>query len=250
MVKVRENLTGLTFGRLTVLKQIEDHITPNGDRLAQWLCECSCTPGKQVKAIGKYLKNGDKKSCGCLHIESAITKGKNNKKQNKVDLSGSYGVGWTNNTNREFYFDLEDYDKIKKYGWFEHVEEDGYACLVAHEINSKKLVKMSQIIKGSWYDHEDRNPFNNQKNNLRPCTAIQNAQNRTVQKRSKSGVTGVTLNKKTNKWQAKITVNKKQICLGSFIDIKDAIKTRLSAEKQYFGEFAGQKHLYKEYGIE
>ena len=34
-----------------------------------------------------------------------------NKKSNIYDLSGEYGVGWTSNTNEEFYFDLEDYDK-------------------------------------------------------------------------------------------------------------------------------------------
>lgn len=248
MVKVREDLTGMTFGRLTVLNQVEDCIKSNGVHLAQWLCCCSCE-NKEVIVLGKYLKNGDTQSCGCLHIEAAIKKGKNNKKRNKVDLSGEYGIGWTNNTNREFYFDLEDYDIIKDYGWFEHINEDGYSCLVAHEINSTKIIKMSQKIKGNWYDHIDRNPLNNRKSNLRKCTAMQNAQNRTVQKRNKSGVTGVTWNKRDNIWEANITVNKERIYLGSFVNINDAIKARLIAEKEYFGEFAGQKHLYAEHGI-
>lgn len=249
MIKVKKDLTGMTFGRLTVIRQIEDYIQPNGDRLAQWLCECSCAPGKQVKAIGKYLKNGDKQSCGCLHIESVIKNGKNNHKPNTVDLSGEYGIGWTNNTNKEFYFDLEDYELIKGYGWFEHIGDDGYSCLEAHEKNSTKIIKMHQLILGKWCDHEDRNTFNNRKNNLRPCTAMQNAQNRTVQERSKSGVVGVTLDNRTNKWKASITVDKKPIYLGSFIEIEDAIKARLKAEKEYFGEFAGQKHLYSKYEI-
>ena len=38
--------------------------------------------------------------------------------------------------------------------------------------------------------------------------------------------------------------------LGTFIDKKDAIKCRLKAEKLYFKEFAPQRHLFKEYGIE
>lgn len=34
-----------------------------------------------------------------------------------------------------------------------------------------------------------------------------------------------------------------------FNEKKDAIIARLKAEKQYYGEFAPQKHLYQEYGI-
>ena len=37
------------------------------------------------------------------------------KKYNRYDLSGEYGIGWTTNTNHVFYFDLEDYEKIKDY---------------------------------------------------------------------------------------------------------------------------------------
>jgi hypothetical protein len=37
--------------------------------------------------------------------------------------------------------------------------------------------------------------------------------------------------------------------LGYFINKDDAIKTRLSAEAKYYGEFAPQKHLFEEYGV-
>ena len=36
---------------------------------------------------------------------------------NKYDLTGEYGIGYTINTNEPFYFDLDDYDKIKCYTW-------------------------------------------------------------------------------------------------------------------------------------
>ena len=39
--------------------------------------------------------------------------------KNKYDLSGEYGIGWTHNTEHEFYFDLEDYDIIKYYCWYD-----------------------------------------------------------------------------------------------------------------------------------
>ena len=41
MVKVKKDLTGMVFGRLTVLQQAEDYIAPNGRHSTQWLCECS-----------------------------------------------------------------------------------------------------------------------------------------------------------------------------------------------------------------
>jgi hypothetical protein len=34
------------------------------------------------------------------------------------------------------------------------------------------------------------------------------------------------------------------------VTLEEAIVARLLAEKKYFKEFAPQKHLYKEYGIE
>lgn len=43
--------------------------------------------------------------------------------------------------------------------------------------------------------------------------------------------------KRLKKWYAYITVNKKQIFLGTFDDLDAAKDCRVSAEKKYFGEF-------------
>ena len=38
-----------------------------------------------------------------------------------------------------FYFDLEDYDKIKDYCWYEHVNKDGYRSLQTNmRVNGNK----------------------------------------------------------------------------------------------------------------
>ena len=55
---------------------------------------------------------------------------------------------------------------------------------------------------------------------------------------------------KQKKWASKICVNYKTIYLGEFLNKVDAIKARLSAEVQYFGEFAPQKHLFDQYEIQ
>ena len=70
MVKVKEDLTGKKFGKLTVLHQIEDYIKPSGKKVAQWLCECDCQEHNKVIVRGIYLKSGHTQSCGCLRVES------------------------------------------------------------------------------------------------------------------------------------------------------------------------------------
>ena len=55
--------------------------------------------------------------------------------------------------------------------------------------------------------------------------------------------------KRLNKWRARITIDDTPIYLGIFENKDDAIRARLQAEKQYFGEFAPQKHLFELYNI-
>ena len=67
MVRVREDLTGRTFGRLTVIEQTEDYISQKtGAHYAQWLCECSCGNPNLITVSGNNLKRNHTTSCGCL----------------------------------------------------------------------------------------------------------------------------------------------------------------------------------------
>ena len=58
------DLTGQTFGRLTVLQRAgkakDGHI--------RWLCRCSC--GNEVVVSSRNLKHGYTQSCGCLYRET------------------------------------------------------------------------------------------------------------------------------------------------------------------------------------
>ena len=51
------------------------------------------------------------------------------------------------------------------------------------------------------------------------------------------------------KWVARVNINKKQTDVYRGDSKEEAIKARLQAEKEYYGEFAPQQHLYKQYGI-
>lgn len=98
-------------------------------------------------------------------------------------------------------------------------------------------------------DHIDRNKLNNTIENLRGATKQENAYNSKLSSNNTSGVTGVSFSKCKSKWRSYINVDHKQIFLGYFTDINDAIKVRLKAEIKYFGEFSPQTHLFKKFNL-
>ena len=253
MVKARENLTGKIFGRLKVLEQAEDYISPKTQRhYSQWLCECSCEKHTHVIVLGTSLKKGITLSCGCYNKEILSTKPRKIK-GNKYDEERP-GVGYCSNTGREFYFDVEDFDKIKKYTWYEHHKIGGYCAVQTRDPATNKRIKMSHLVTNTVnskeiVEHIDRDPFNNKKSNLRPATHEENARNRSLGKNNKSGFIGVHFDADRNKWVATITINNRNKVLGWFKNKDDAIKARLQAEKDHYGEFAPQQHLYDQYNI-
>ena len=75
------------------------------------MCKCDC--GNETIVVGGRLNYGTTKSCGCLKREiTSIVR----KKHNTYDLSGEYGIVYTSK-GEEFWFDKEDYDKVKDYYW-------------------------------------------------------------------------------------------------------------------------------------
>lgn len=60
-------LTGIRFGRLTVVKRAEDLVSRSGTHRSQWLCLCDCGNEKVVQA--RFLIDGTTVSCGCYAKE-------------------------------------------------------------------------------------------------------------------------------------------------------------------------------------
>lgn len=69
--------------------------------------------------------------------------------------------------------------------------------------------------------------------NLRSATRLENMRNKRLLDSNKSGVTGVSWNKRSKKWRAQITVNYQVIYIGHFRDMADAIKARKRAEIEH-----------------
>lgn len=90
---------------------------------------------------------------------------------------------------------------------------------------------------GKWpigdIDHIDGCPYNNRLQNLRDVSTSGNMQNQTkAHKCNKSGFLGVTKMKDSEKWRARITLNKKQIYLGTFENAEEAHKVYLDAKRE------------------
>lgn len=64
--KIRHDLTGMKFNRLTVIRPAESSKTKE----TRWICRCDC--GKEVIVQSNNLKSGQVKSCGCYRHEKAV----------------------------------------------------------------------------------------------------------------------------------------------------------------------------------
>lgn len=95
------NLTGESFGRLTVIERcgsIDGH--------AAWLCKCIC--GNTTVVNGKWLRAGRTTSCGCYHKEMLSKRSKTHGMTN----TRLYRI-WHDMKNRCFY---EKDKHFKDYG--------------------------------------------------------------------------------------------------------------------------------------
>ena len=237
MVKVKKDLTGQKFGRLTVIRQAEDYVNPNtGKHSAKWECRCEC--GNIIVTSDRALKSGATKSCGCLSREVAQKQAiKNFKKYNPFEICGDYVTMYTLK-NEPFYVDLEDFERVKDTCWWRR--EDGY---ILGRI-SGATVRLHRFVMncpdGYDVDHiRGKNSRNdNRKSNLRIATRSQNNMNKGLQSNNTSGVTGVYWDNTYQKWKSQIRINNKNIGLGMFNDKESAINARKKAEEKYFGEWS------------
>jgi hypothetical protein len=94
---------------------------------------------------------------------------------------------------------------------------------------------------GEWslhdMDHIDRCRTNDKWSNIRPATRSQNTANRGIQSNNTSGFKGVSWNKRSRKWEARIRQNGKYKFLGNFDNPSDASAAYVAAGRETFGEF-------------
>lgn len=99
------DLTNHNFNNLTVLKET-GRKSKSGD--IEWLCKCSC--GNLTKGYGGNIKNGHKKSCGCLRSKPYY-KHENPEVSALNSLFTQYQQG-AKARNFEFNIDLKTFDYL------------------------------------------------------------------------------------------------------------------------------------------
>lgn len=138
--------------------------------------------------------------------------------------------------------DKEDFDIVSKYQW--HIEDSRkdiqYAQTNIGTRSAPKSLRIHRLLMPDsiQVDHINHNGLDNRKSNLRACNNRENNCNKDFSnKPPKSGYTGIRYNEKVGNYYVRIMVHKKEISLGHYNNLDDALEARKQAEIQYFGKF-------------
>ena len=235
-----KDYTDQILGGWHVMYEVEPIKKSDGGIERVWHCKCTCKFGTEKDLPVRYFSNGKTSCAKCAHRKPNLKA----RKVNTYDLSGEYGIGYDSNGN-EFWFDLEDYEKIKDYCW---IKSTGGYFIATLRDGSRSTVPIHRVIldlldEDSYRvvpDHiggkESR--FDNRKSNIRIATGSQNKFNIPPRINSKSGITGVCFDNTKQMWRAYININGSRFELGYYADMDEAIQIRKEAEEKLFKEFS------------
>lgn len=150
------------------------------------------------------------------------------------------------NKNLSIQVDDEDYSMLLLHTsiWRIHVSiknKHKVELVTGYSKILQKQVVMSRLILGITEvhleaDHKDRNPLNNQKNNLRVATSSQNKANALRNRNKESSYIGVKSHQ--GKWMARISWKNRTRYVGIFESAIEAAIARDDKAIELFGEFA------------
>lgn len=90
-------------------------------------------------------------------------------------------------------------------------------------------------------DHKDRNPLNNNVNNLRLLDSSGQKHNMSIRTDNKSGARGVTWSKKAKKWRSQIRINNRYVHLGYYSCLFEAAIAYNNAVALEYPDFVSSK---------
>ena len=136
------------------------------------------------------------------------------------------------------------YEELNRHKWCvtksANKNSKHYACRNVRRGGKKHMILMHRQIlglvrgDGKVSDHINRNPLDNRKANLRVANHTINNRNRGIESTNTSGHKGVCWDISRDKWMAHITVNDRQINLGRYDMIDEAIEARNCGEDRYW----------------
>lgn len=192
------DLTNQTFNRLTAI-EFDGTRNSKGERM--WLCRCTC--GNLTYATSSQLKQGKKKSCGCLNDEL--------KRLRFKDLTGT---------------ENENFKVVRRIG--SENQRVLWECECKHcgnliNINSNNIDNYVSCgcKRGADKGYMDKIRDPETLKRTKPTA------------KSSTGVRGVYFSKSKGRYIACINVDKKQKYLGSSKDFNEVVKLRRDAEKEF-----------------
>lgn len=242
--KTKREVIGSVYGKLTIVGYFgyRDDIK---SKSPHWTAKCDCGSEKEILASLYEIQSGRIKSCGCLHKEAASKTGKKNgnhrKKYNTFIEKDGYYIGICNEG--EFLFDKDDYDKIISINKYWKINNIGYVLCY---LNNSEY-QLHRYIMGLGHfnkqdnlivDHINGDKLDNRKQNLRICKKSDNPKNCAIYSNNTSGYKGVTWMERLSKWQVNLQINKRNLYLGVYTNLEEAVEVRKKAEIKHFGEFS------------
>jgi hypothetical protein len=135
--------------------------------------------------------------------------------------------------------DAVDLPRVQQYCWY-HAKRNHRSQYVMGRLRGTSSTRtalhrlITNAATGQAVDHADCDTLNNRRANLRFCTSRENCMNRPANWNNQSGFKGVSLNKHTNRWVAKVS----REFIGAYRSSAEAARAYDAAVIKRFGEFA------------
>lgn len=136
--------------------------------------------------------------------------------------------------------DDTDYDELMSVGsWMAGLCSGKWYARREFQVGAHRFILSMHTYLTGWrlVDHINSDGLDNRRENLRPASPQQNAQNQRG-RRASSGYRGVTMHKASGLWRTTIGIQGKTTSLGYFKDPKDGAVAYDDAAREHFGEFA------------
>jgi hypothetical protein len=140
---------------------------------------------------------------------------------------------------KETCVDLADWPQVQRLRWFTRRRPHTFYVYAWHG-KGREHIPLHRLITGGHFpqvDHKDGNGLNNQRSNLRAATTQENNRNCKLRVTNLSGFKGVSWSRQSKKWKAQIMDSGRQLHLGVFASLLEAVECYDEKAKSLFGAF-------------